>query len=288
MSNIDQKSVGGLSKYGKGLKYYAMAKAIWVAFMISFLVVLAGPIENFADMSEQIMMENAEYILLLALFVIIGFLGGGIILIVTYFNYLLKLTKATQTSMGQSLRTVLIFEIGVLATYITNLFLIIPEKIYVTLVSIAFSIGATIYLGKWVKSLFQHSVGEIEISKMRTSIRIMTIGLIVKVGLVLRLFSSPSIDYAGMLISYAGDIILIVGMFMTAKAILNTFNVGGFYVQKRGGPAQQTSTAFGQGLSPSNASPIQSPVSRANCPFCGAQILDPTTKFCSGCGKKIE
>lgn len=288
MSDIDQNSMRALSKYGKGLKYYAMAKAIWVAFMISFLVVLSGPIENFAGMSEQLLLENAESVILIVFYIIAGFLGGGIILIVCYINYLVKLFQASQSTLGRALRTVIIFEIGVLATYITNFFLINPEKLIVTLVSIAFSIGATTYLGKWVKSLFQHSVGEIELSKMRSSIRIMLIGLIVKVGVSLRFFSSPSIDYAGMLISYAGDIILIVGMFMTAKAILNTFNMGGFYAQKRGGPVQQTSTAFGQGLAPSNALPIHPPTSSANCPFCGAPILDPTTKFCSDCGKKIE
>ncbi len=290
MEIVDSNSFNALSNYGKGMKNYAIAKLIWSAFMIIMTVFLQSSLTNLASLSEQEMMENAGEVFLLALFVIVGFVGGGIYLIVRYFIYILKLNKASKSSIGIALRTNFMVEICVLATYIINAFLVIPRLIIGNLVTVAVLIAATIYLGKWVISLSNHNVDENKINNMLSSIRIMKIGLIVKLGIFLRLFSPTTIDFAGLIISYIGDIILIVGMLKTANIIMSTFNMGqteyGIALRNRG-PVQRPLPEIGQNPMQSNASTVNSPVTNGMCPYCGSSSPDPNSMFCSVCGKKI-
>ena len=290
MENIDRNSFNVLSKYGKGMKNYAIAKLIWTGFMIILTVFLQSSLTNLASLSEQEMMENTGSVLLLSLFVIVGFVGGGIYLIVRYFNYILKLNTASKSSIGIALRTNFIIEICVLATYIINAFLMVPRLIVGNLVTVAVLIAAVIYLGKWVMSLSNHNIAENKINNMLSSIRIMKIGLIVKLGIFLRLFTPTTINFAGLIISYIGDIILIVGMWKMANGILSTFNLGqteyGIALRNRG-PVQRPLPEIGQNPMNSNTSTVKTSVPSGICPYCDSSLPDPNSMFCSVCGKKI-
>jgi len=295
MGNIDRNAIYNLSNYGKGMKNYAIAKLIWAVFMIILTVFLQSSIQDLALLNESEIMENAGSIMLLALFVLGGFVGGGIYLIVRYINYLLKLNKASKTSIGIALRTNVMIEMFVLGTYLINAFLYFPLLIVGELVTIALLLAATIYLGKWVTSLSNHNINGNNINQMISSIRIMQIGLIVKIGVFLRFFTSPTLDFVGLIISYIGDIILIVGMLKTANIILGTFNMGRLYPQteysnalRNRGPVQRPQPQNSQYPTQSNTSTITPPESKGLCPYCGSSIVDPNSMFCSVCGKKIN
>ena len=297
IENTDTRSIYDLSYFGRAMKNYAIAKIIWTCFMIIIGVFLESPIEDLASLTEEEITENAGPLLLLSLFVIFGFVIGGIYRIVRYLVYLLKLNKASNSPVGAPLRTNFYIEMLVLITYIINAFLIVPKKIYVDLVSISLLIAFTVYLGKWVISLSNQGIDENKKNQMLFWIRIMMFGLIVKLGEILRLFSSPSLDYAGMILFYVGDIILAVGMLKTAKELMNTFNRGISNAQieysntlRNRGPVQRPQHETGQYPSQSftATSTVTSSVSNDICPYCGSPIVDPNTKFCSVCGKKMD
>lgn len=291
MSNLDRNSMVALSNYGKGMKNYAIAKLIWAVFMIILTVFLQSSITNIAGLNEQEMMENAASALLIILFTFAGYIGGGIYLIIRYFAYFIKLNKVSKSPIGIALKTNLIIEFLLLATYVIAAFLIIPLIIICNLVTIALLIAAAFYLGKWASSLSNYDVEENKTNQMLSSIRIMKIGLFVKLGVFLRFFaSSPTIVSVGFIISYVGDIILVVGMLKTANEILSIFNLGqteyGIALRNRGS-VQRPLPEIGQNPMQLNNSTVKSPEPNGVCPYCGSSSPDPNSMFCSVCGKKI-
>jgi len=295
MGNIDRNAIYDLSNYGKGMKNYAIAKLIWAVFMIILTVFLQSSIMELALLTESEMMENAESFMLLGLFVLVGGGGGGIYLIVRYINYFLKMNKASKTPIGIALRTNVMIEFLVLGSYLINAFLYMPGIIIGNLVSTFLLFAATVYLGKWVVSLSNHNIGANNINQMLSSIRIMKIGLVVKLGVFLRFFTPPTINFAGLILSYIGDIILIVGMLKTANEISSTFNMGRFYPQtgysnalRNRGPVQRPQPENSQYPTQSYTSTITPAESKGLCPYCGSSIVDPNSMFCSVCGKKIN
>ena len=293
MLAVDNNSKNAIFKFGKGIKYYALAKLFWWVFMLLILVVLRRFLDNYIAMSEHQQEENFGSLFIITSLAGIMIIGGGISLIVTYIYYFIKLVQTSTSSIGTMLRKTLLFEIIVLATIIIRLFLINPEALIVRLISIPLSIGATFYLGRWGFSLSEYTTGEKYCEHIIISIRIMQIGLLVKFGEFLCFFASPSIDIAGVMFSYAGDIIFAVGMWKTSKEIMNQFSHTEFI---------QTSTAFwqsstvlgrsstvlGQEVTLMNTPPVKLVEYPDACPLCGAPLVDPTTKFCANCGNKIK
>ncbi len=291
MSNLDRDSMVALSNYGKGLKNYAIAKLIWTGFMIITTVLFGSSLTNLTTLNEQELMENAGTLLLLMLFVIFGFIGGGIYLIVRYISYFIKLYKASKSFIGTTLKANLIVEFLLFATFLIASNLIIPNLIYCNLVTIVLLIVATIYLGKWASSLPNHEIDENNINQMLSSIRIMKIGLFVKLGVFLRLFAITPMNLVGSIIYYIGDIIFIVGMLKTANVIMGTFDINqteNSMALRNRSSVQIPSPENEQYTMQSNPATIQSSNSKNECPFCNSPIIDPNTAFCSVCGKKIK
>lgn len=291
MSNLDRNSMVALSNYGRAMKFYAIAKLIWTCFSFILIFALQSSIMDLLNLTESEMMENAGSILLLILFVVVGGIGGGIFLIIRYLIYVFKLNKASKSPIGIALKTNLIIEFLLLATYVIASFLIIPLIIICNLVTITLLIAAAFYLGKWASSLSNYDVEENKTNQMLSSIRIMKIGLFVKLGVFLRLFaSSPTTVSVGFIISYVGDIILVVGMLKTANEILSIFNLGqteyGIALRNRS-PVQRPLPEIGQNPMQSNNSTVKSPEPNGVCPYCGSSSPDPNSMFCSVCGKKI-
>ncbi len=300
MENIDQNSIHALSNYGRAMKYYAIAKLIWTVFSIILVFVLQSSMMGLLTLTEEEMMENAGSIMLLGFFVLVVGGGGGIFIIVRYFIYVFKLNKVSKSAVGNILQTIFKLEILVLITYVIAAFLMNPVIIiFVNLVTITLLIAETFYLGKWALSLSNHAIDDNKINQLLSAIRIMKIGLIVKLGVFLQLFASPSLNYAGMIISNIGNLILIVGMLKTANEILITFNMGGNSqteysntLRNRGPvqrpPVQNPQIENWQHSTQPDTSTVKSPGPKDMCPYCGSPISDPNTKFCSVCGEKIE
>jgi len=302
MENTDNRLNYDLRNFGKAMKDFAIAKLIWTTFLIIIVVVLQSPIEDLASLTEEEMMNSAGSIMLLSLFVIFGFIVGGIYKIGRYFIYVTKLNKASSTSISAALRTNFYIEIIVLITYVIMAFFSIPLKIIIDLVSISLIFVYAIYLGNWVKSLSNHAIDENKINRMFSSIRIMKIGLFVKACEILRFFTPASLDYAGMIAVFIGDIILAVGMLKTGNELFNTFSGSGSHPQhstensidmrNRGPvqrpPVQQPQNENVQYPMYSNSSTPETSESKDICPYCGSPKLDPNTIFCSVCGKKFE
>lgn len=296
---MDNRSIYDLSNYGRAMKFYAIGKLIWTVFSFILVFVLQSSIFGLLELTESEMMENAGSIMLLFLFVLVGGAGGGIFIIVRYIIYVLKLNKASNSSLGVALRTIFYIEIAVFAGYIISAFLTIPEAIYVDLIIFSLLIASTIYLGKWVNSLPHDRIDENKKSQMIFWIRFMGFGLIVKFGEIVRLFASTSLDSldsAGIILTDIGDILLIIGMLKTANAIMTTFNRSAvpqsqYSMDMRNrGPVQRPHPEKVQYPPRSNmpSTTINSPGTNNICPYCGSPIIDAGSKFCAVCGKKRD